>query len=127
MTKRVISTEGAPRAVGPYSQAIAANGFVFLSGQIPLDPATGQLIESADVADHVRRVMENLKAVLEAAGSELERAVKATIYLADIADFPAVNRAYAEYFRDAPPARATVQVGALPLGARVEIDLVATC
>jgi 2-iminobutanoate/2-iminopropanoate deaminase len=127
MSKRVISTEGAPRAVGPYSQAIAANGFVFLSGQIPLDPATGQLIESADVGDHVRRVMENLKAVLEAAGSGFDRAVKATIYLADIADFPAVNRAYAAYFREAPPARATVQVGALPLGARVEIDLVATC
>jgi 2-iminobutanoate/2-iminopropanoate deaminase len=127
MSKRVISSEGAPRAVGPYSQAIAANGFVFLSGQIPLDPATGKLIESADVGDHVRRVMENLKAVLEAAGSGLERAVKATIYLADIADFPAVNRAYAAYFGDAPPARATVQVGALPLGARVEIDLVATC
>lgn len=127
MSKRVISTEGAPRAVGPYSQAIAVNGFVFLSGQIPLDPATGQLIESADVGDHVRRVMENLKAVLEAAGSGLERAVKATIYLADIGDFPAVNRAYAAYFGEAPPARATVQVGALPLGARVEIDLVATC
>ena len=75
MSKRVISTEGAPRAVGPYSQAIAANGFVFLSGQIPLDPATGKLIESADVGDHVRRVMENLEAVLEAAGSGLERAV----------------------------------------------------
>ena len=127
MSKRVISTEGAPRAVGPYSQAIAVNGFVFLSGQIPLDPATGQLIDSADVGDHVRRVMENLKAVLEAAGSGLERAVKATIYLADIGDFPAVNRAYAAYFGDAPPARATVQVGALPLGARVEIDMVATC
>jgi 2-iminobutanoate/2-iminopropanoate deaminase len=127
MSKRVISTEGAPRAVGPYSQAIVANGFVFLSGQVPLDPATGKLIESADIGDHVRRVMENLEAVLEAAGSGLERAVKATIYLADIADFPAVNRAYAAYFGDAPPARATVQVGALPLGARVEIDLVATC
>lgn len=127
MSKRVISTEGAPRAVGPYSQAIAVNGFVFASGQIPLDPATGKLIESADVGDHVRRVMENLKAVLEAAGSGLERAVKATIYLADIGDFPAVNRAYAAYFADAPPARATVQVGALPLGARVEIDMVATC
>jgi 2-iminobutanoate/2-iminopropanoate deaminase len=127
MSKRVISSEGAPRAVGPYSQAVAVNGFVFLSGQIPLDPATGQLIESADVGDHVRRVMENLKAVLEAAGSGFERAVKATIYLSDMADFPAVNRAYAAYFGEAPPARATVQVGALPLGARVEIDLIATC
>lgn len=125
MSKRAISTEAAPKAVGPYSQAISAGGFVFLSGQVPLDPRTGKLIESADIADHVRRVMDNLKAVLEAAGSSLERAVKATIYLADIADFPAVNRAYAEYFSTAPPARATLQVGALPLGARVEIDLIA--
>jgi 2-iminobutanoate/2-iminopropanoate deaminase len=125
MSKRVISSEDAPKAVGPYSQAIAANGFVFLSGQVPLDPRTGKLIESADVGDHVRRVMDNLKAVLGAAGSGLDRAVKATIYLADIADFPAVNQAYAAYFGDRPPARATVQVGALPLGARVEIDLIA--
>lgn len=125
MSKRVISSDRAPQAVGPYSQAIAANGFVFLSGQVPLDPATGKLIDSSDVGDHVRRVMDNLKAVLEAAGSSLDGAVKATIYLADIADFPEVNRAYAAYFGDRPPARATVQVGALPLGARVEIDLIA--
>jgi 2-iminobutanoate/2-iminopropanoate deaminase len=125
MSKRAISTEAAPKAVGPYSQAIAAGGFVFLSGQVPLDPRTGKLIESDDIGDHVRRVMDNLNAVLQAAGSGLERAVKATIYLADIADFPDVNRAYAAYFAELPPARATVQVGALPLGARVEIDLIA--
>jgi 2-iminobutanoate/2-iminopropanoate deaminase len=125
MSKRAIATEHAPRAVGPYSQAIVAGGFVFLSGQIPLDPHTGKLIESDDVGDHVRRVMDNLIAVLTAAGSGLDRAVKATIYLADIADFPQVNRAYAAYFADAPPARATIQVGALPLAARVEIDLIA--
>ena len=125
MSKRVIATEQAPRAVGPYSQAIAAGGFVFLSGQVPIDPSTGKLIESDDIGDHVRRVMDNLAAVLAAAGSGLDSAVKATIYLADIGDFPQVNRAYAAYFGESPPARATVQVGALPLGARVEIDLIA--
>ncbi len=125
MNKQVVSTEGAPKAVGPYSQAISAGGFVFLSGQVPLDPRTGKLIESDSVGDHVRRVMENLKAVLEAAGSSFDLAVKVGIYLADIDDFPEVNRTYASYFTDAPPARATVQVGALPLGARVEIDMVA--
>ena len=125
MSKKIISTEGAPKAVGPYSQAVVANGFVFLSGQLPLDPRTGKLIESESVTDHVRRVMDNLSAVLEAAGSGLELAVKATIFLADIEDFPEVNRAYATYFKAEPPARATMQVSALPLGARVEIDLVA--
>jgi 2-iminobutanoate/2-iminopropanoate deaminase len=125
MGKKIVATEGAPKAVGPYSQAVVAGGFVFLSGQVPLDPQTGRLIESESVADHVRRVMDNLGAVLEAAGSEFDLAVKATIYLADMKDFPEVNRAFAVYFKDAPPARATVQVAALPLGARVEIDMVA--
>jgi 2-iminobutanoate/2-iminopropanoate deaminase len=125
MTRRAIASERAPKAVGPYSQAIVANGFVFASGQIPLDPGTGKLIESADVADHVRRVLDNLAAVLGSAGSGLERAVKVTIYLADMADFPAVNRTYATYFSDPAPARATVQVAALPLGARVEMDVIA--
>ena len=125
MAKKIVVTEGAPKAVGPYSQAVVAGGFVFLSGQVPLDPRTGKLIESESVADHVRRVMDNLGSVLEAAGSEFDLAVKATIYLADMKDFPEVNRAYAAYFKDAPPARATVQVAALPLGARVEIDMVA--
>ena len=125
MTKQAIATEGAPKAVGPYSQAIMANGFVFASGQIPLDPGTGKLIDSADVADHVRRVLDNLAAVLIAAGSGLERVVKVTIYLADMADFPVVNRTYATYFSDPAPARATVQVAALPLGARLEMDVIA--
>lgn len=125
MSKRAISTERAPKAVGPYSQAVVANGFVFVSGQVPLDPQTAKLIESEDVGDHVRRVMDNLKAVLEAAGSGLERTVKATIYLANISDFSDVNRAYAAYFGDVAPARAAVQAGALPLGARVEIDVIA--
>jgi 2-iminobutanoate/2-iminopropanoate deaminase len=125
MDKRAISTEQAPKAVGPYSQAIVAGGFVFTSGQVPIDPSTGKLIDSRDIGDHVRRVMDNLDGVLRAAGSSLARTVKATIYLADIAEFPEVNRAYAAYFSDTPPARSTVQVAALPLGARVEIELVA--
>ena len=125
MTKRAISSEDAPKAVGPYSQAIVAGGFVFTSGQVPLDPRTGKLIESADVGDHVRRVLDNLSAVVTAAGSSLERAVKVTIYLANMADFAEVNRAYAAYFPGTPPARSTVQVARLPLDARVEIDVVA--
>lgn len=125
MEKRAISTEQAPKAAGPYSQAIVANGFVFVSGQVPIDPRTGKLIESADIGDHVRRVMDNVKAVLEAAGSSLDRVVKTTIYLADIDEFVAVNQAYAAYFTSVPPARATVQVAKLPLSARVEIELIA--
>ncbi|MDH5674203.1 MAG: RidA family protein [Myxococcales bacterium] len=123
--KRVIETDLAPPAVGPYSQAIVAGGFVFLSGQVPLDPATGRLIESEDVGDHVARCFENLKAVLEAAGSDLDRAVKVTLYLADIHDYRAANEAYARYFGEAPPARAAFQVARLPLNARVEIDMIA--
>lgn len=125
MDKRVISTTEAPQAVGPYSQAVVAAGLVFVSGQVPLDPATGRLIESDDVQDHVRRCMDNIKAVLGAAGSSLDRAVKATVYLADLADWKEVNLSYARYFGDAPPARAAIQVGRLPLDARVEIDLIA--
>ena len=125
MEKRAISTEQAPKAAGPYSQAIVANGFVFVSGQVPIDPRTGKLIEGADIGDHVRRVMDNVKAVLEAAGSSLDRVVKTTIYLADIDEFVAVNQAYAAYFTSVPPARATVQVAKLPLSARVEIELIA--
>lgn len=123
--KRAITTEQAPKAVGPYSQAVVANGFVFCSGQIPLDPATGKLIESADIADHVRRVMENLRAVLEAAGSDFSKVVKTTIFVAQMSDFPEVNKAYATFFTDVPPARATVQAAALPLNARVEIEMTA--
>jgi 2-iminobutanoate/2-iminopropanoate deaminase len=123
--KHVISTELAPKAVGPYSQAIVANGFVFCSGQIPIDPALGRLIDSPDIADHVQRVMENLRAVLAAAGSDFSKVVKTSIFVARMDDFPEVNKVYASYFNEAPPARATVQAGALPLGARVEIDMIA--
>jgi 2-iminobutanoate/2-iminopropanoate deaminase len=121
-----ISTPGAPKAIGPYSQAIEARGArtVWLSGQIPLDPATGELVPG-DVAAQAERVMENLAAVLAAAGAGFHHVVRCTIYLADLADFAKVNEVYARRFREDPPARATVQVAALPRGARVEIDAVA--
>ena len=123
---RRISTENAPKAIGPYSQAIAASGsLVFCSGQIPLDPATGEMVGVGDVRAQTRRVMENLKAVLEAAGASLAKVVKTTIYLADLQDFAAVNEIYAGYFGEAPPARATVEVAGLPRGAMVEIDAIA--
>ena len=125
--KHAVQTEQAPRAVGPYSQAFVANGFVFASGQIPLVPTTGKLIEG-DIVEQTHQVMRNLGAVLTAAGSDFSRVVKTTIFLADLGDFKVVNEAYASYFvGTTPPARATVQVAALPLGARVEIDAVALC
>jgi 2-iminobutanoate/2-iminopropanoate deaminase len=124
MKPEVITTERAPKAVGAYAQAVRANGFLFLSGQIPLDPISGELV-GGDVSVQARRVMDNLRGVLEAAGSALERVVKATIYLTDMKDFAAVNQIYAEYFPEAKPARATVAVAALPRGAAVEIDMIA--
>ncbi len=122
--KRTVSTPNAPPAIGPYSQAVVAGDFVFCSGQIPLDPATGALV-GGDIAAQTRRVLENLKAVLEAAGSGLDRVVKTTVFLADLADFQEMNAVYAEYFGGDPPARAAVQVAALPKGARIEIEAVA--
>ncbi len=122
--KRTVSTPNAPEAIGPYSQAVIAGNLVFCSGQIPLDPATGALVEG-DIAAQTRRVLENLRAVLEAAGSGLDRVVKTTVFLADLADFQGMNAVYAEYFGGDPPARAAVQVAALPKGARVEIEAVA--
>ena len=124
MSMRTISTDRAPKAIGPYSQGIAASGFLFLSGQIPLDPRTGDLVQGT-VREEVTRVMENLKAVLEAAGSGLDRVVRTTVYLADLRDFAAMNEVYAGYFGAHRPARSTVQVAALPKGARVEIDAIA--
>jgi 2-iminobutanoate/2-iminopropanoate deaminase len=121
-----ISSAGAPRAIGPYSQAIEVRGArtLWLSGQIPLDPATGEMV-AGDVAAQTARVMENLGAVLAAAGAGFHHVVKCTIYLADLADFAKVNEVYGRHFPKDPPARATVQVAALPRGARVEIDAVA--
>ena len=122
--REVISTDRGPRAIGPYSQAIKANGFIFVSGQIPLDPRTQQMVEG-DVARQTERVLENLKGILEGAGSSLERVVKTTVYLKDLADFAAMNEVYGRYFSSSPPARATVEVARLPKEARVEIELIA--
>jgi 2-iminobutanoate/2-iminopropanoate deaminase len=124
MTREIIATTEAPEAVGAYSQATTANGLVFCSGQIPLDPATGDLVDGS-VAEQTRRCLDNLAAVLRAAGSGLERVVKINAYLADISDFPEFNDAYSTYFPTDPPARAAVGVSGLPKGARVEIECTA--
>ena len=124
MNKQVISTENAPKAIGPYEQAIKVGEFVYISGQIPLDPKTGNLVEG-DVKAQTRRVMENLKGILGASGSSPERVVKATVFLKNISDFAAMNEIYAEYLGAAKPARSTVAVADLPRGALVEIDLIA--
>lgn len=122
---RAISSPGAPAAVGPYSQALVAGNLIFLSGQIPLDPSTAQMVDGGiDVL--TRRVLDNIGAVLEAAGSSFDRVVKTTVYLADMADFPGMNAVYATYFPQPFPARSTVQAAALPRNARIEIDVIAT-
>jgi 2-iminobutanoate/2-iminopropanoate deaminase len=119
-----VATDRGPKAIGPYSQAVRANGFVFLSGQIPLDPKTQQIVEG-NASVQAERVLENLKGVVEAAGSSMQRVVKATVFLADMNDFAAVNEVYSRYFVTHPPARSTVEVSKLPRNARVEIDLIA--
>ena len=121
---RVVATENAPKAIGPYSQAIVAGELIFTSGQIPLDPETQQMV-TGDIRAQTERVMENLGAVLQAAGAGFEHVVKATIFVADLADFATVNEIYGKRFPKSPPARSTVQVAALPKGARVEIELIA--
>lgn len=126
MSRRVISSAGAPKAIGPYSQAIVAHGFVFTAGQIPLDPATGEMVGGGDVERETEQVMANLAAVLEAAGVGFESVVKTTIFLVDLADFGKVNAIYGRCVgTEAPPARSTVAVAALPRGARVEIEMIA--
>ncbi len=120
----IVATDRGPKAIGPYSQAVRANGFVFLSGQIPLDPKTQQVVEG-DVAVQTERVLENLKGVVEAAGSSMQRVVKTTVFLADMNDFSAMNEVYSRYFVNHPPARSTVEVSKLPKSVRVEIDLIA--
>lgn len=119
-----VATPSAPAAIGPYSQAVKANGLVFTSGQIALDPATGNLVEGS-FEDQVHRVFRNLKAVLEEAGSGFDRVVKATVYVTDLGNFQTLNGIYAEYFGDHKPARTTIQASALPKGGAVEIDLIA--
>jgi 2-iminobutanoate/2-iminopropanoate deaminase len=122
--KRAVNTSDAPEAIGPYSQAIVSDGYVFCSGQVPLDPSTGELIEGS-IADQTRRCMASLEAVLAAAGTDVGKVVKTTVFLMDMNDFVEMNEAYGEFFPNEPPARASVQVAGLPKGARVEIDCVA--
>jgi 2-iminobutanoate/2-iminopropanoate deaminase len=124
LSKQVISTPNAPAAIGPYSQAVRVGNLVFVSGQIPLDPATGQLV-GGDIGVQTEQVLENLAAILEAAGSSLAQVVKATVYLRDLGEFGRMNEVYAKFFGENPPARATVQVARLPREAAVEIDVVA--
>ncbi|MBA3632441.1 MAG: RidA family protein [Acidobacteria bacterium] len=122
--KEIITTENAPGAIGPYSQAIKVENMVFCSGQIPIDPQTGEFV-SEDTAEQTRQVLKNLSAVLEAAGTNLNNVVKTTVFLADMDDFAAMNGIYAEFFSENKPARATVQAARLPKDARVEIECIA--
>ena len=122
--KDIVQTDTAPKAIGPYSQAIKAGGFLFASGQIPIDPLTGQFV-AGGIAEQTEQVMKNLSAVLGAAGSGLDRVVKATVFLADMNEFGLMNEVYGKYFSSDPPARATVEVARLPRDARVEIDVIA--
>ncbi len=123
--KEIITTSNAPGAIGPYSQAVKVGGMVYCSGQIPIDPATGEFV-SAEVAEQTDQVLKNLAAVLEAAGSGLNNVVKTTVFLADMNDFAEMNEVYGRYFNENEPARATVQAARLPRDARVEIECVAT-
>lgn len=124
MSKQIIATDGAPKAIGPYSQAVVYNGIAYLSGQIPLDPATMQIVEG-DIAAQAERVFENLKAVLEACGSSLDQVLKTTVYLKDMGEFAKMNEVYARYFTANTPARSTVEAARLPRDVRVEIDCIA--
>src|SRR5262245_1791785 len=124
MTRESVQTENAPKAIGPYQQAIEANGFIYSAGQIPIDPKTANLVEG-DITAQTRQVLENLNAVLAAGGSSFDRVVKATVFLKNMADFAAMNDVYAQYLGSAKPARSTVAVAELPRGALIEIDLVA--
>jgi 2-iminobutanoate/2-iminopropanoate deaminase len=123
-TRNVVQTDSAPKAIGPYSQAIVANGFVFCSGQIPLDPATGNIVEGG-IEAQTHQVLKNLAAVLKAAGSDIKNVVKTTVFLQSMNDFAAMNGVYATYFTETPPGRATVEVAKLPRGALVEIEAIA--
>ena len=122
--RTIIATEEAPGAVGPYSQGVAADGFVFTAGQVPINPALGK-VEAETIEDQTRQVLTNVDAVLRAAGSGLDRVVKMTVFMTDLADFQAMNGVYAEFFPSNPPARSAVQVVALPLGVQVEMEAVA--
>lgn len=123
MNKKIISTPQAPAAIGPYSQAVRTGNLVFISGQIPIDPVTGKVV-AGSIRDQVHQVLRNIRAICEEAGGGLSDVVKTTIFLTDLGQFKAVNDIYAEYFTDHPPARATVQVAALPLGVHIEIEAI---
>ena len=123
--RQAVSTSSAPQAIGPYSQAIRAGGLLFASGQIPLDPVTGTLVEGS-IAEQTRRVFENLRQILDAAGASFDHVVRTTVYLADMADFAAMNEVYGTFFASPAPARSTVQAAGLPKNARVEIDIIAS-
>ena len=122
--KKIISTSDAPQAIGPYSQGVRAGSTIYYSGQIPLDPKTGQIV-SGDIETQARRVMENIGGLLKVEGLNYDNIIKTTIFLADINDFQKVNEIYGSYFKQAPPARSTIQAGALPKGARLEIETIA--
>lgn len=123
--RQAVSTSSAPQAIGPYSQAVRAGELLFVSGQIPLDPASGALIEGS-IADQTRQIFENLRAILAAAGASLDHVVRTTVYLADMADFAAMNEVYGTFFASPAPARSTVQAAGLPRNARIEIDAIAS-
>ena len=124
MTKKIIETRRAPAPIGPYSQAITVGNLIFVSGQTPLDPQTGELV-TGNIAEQTTQVIHNLQAIVEAAGSSLDRVLKTTVFLADMDDFAAMNEAYGRFFNQAPPARTTIQAARLPRDARVEIELIA--
>jgi 2-iminobutanoate/2-iminopropanoate deaminase len=123
MHKTTIFTENAPAAIGPYSQAVSANGTLYISGQLPINPTTGNMLEG-NMGDKTDQILKNASAIATAAGTSLDSVVKTTIFLTDLGDFKEVNEAYAKHFTDAPPARSTVQVAALPLGSKIEIEFV---
>jgi 2-iminobutanoate/2-iminopropanoate deaminase len=124
MEKKVVFTEKAPKPIGPYSQAIIAGNLIFTAGQIPIDPATNQVVQG-DIKEQTRRVLENLRAILESVGATFDDIVKVTIYMKDLNEFSAMNEVYSEYFKNSPPARTTVEVSRLPRDVKIEIDLIA--
>ena len=125
IVKQVITTPRAPAAIGPYSQGIKAGNLLFVSGQIPIDPATGALIEAKDIPSQTRRVLQNIQQILSSGGATIDNVVRTTVFLKDMNDFAEMNRVYGEFFKEAPPARATVEVARLPKDAAVEIDCIA--
>ena len=120
---QIVQTDRAPAAIGPYSQAIATDNLLFVSGQLPIDPATGKMVDG-DIGTKTRQILNNVTAIAKQAGTDLGKTVKTTIFLTDLADFQAVNSAYGSYFPESPPARSTVQVAALPLGSNIEIECI---